>query len=122
MKTLANIFFALLFIMANDMCHAVSNNVRFLPFRSSLLKDGWNPFQVRLASIPKSPLDSEEAKLERRFPEIESCSVDAGMLCRFWYKKPGKDRQCLLVITKGENLKKMLIVFQKQDACPRNSG
>ena len=62
------------------------------------------------------PVDTDEEMLiKAKITEVESCSVDAGRLCRFWYTRSGA---CLMDVAKGEKLKSMETVFQGHDQCP----
>lgn len=102
------------FIFTVGACHSAAP-LRFSKFHSSLLREHWSPYALQKGEIAEYFGDTEERRLKSKFPGLESCSVDAGMLCRFWYKK---GQQCLLVVTRGERLQYMEVVFRKRSECP----
>jgi hypothetical protein len=106
---------AAILLLCTFGAHSAPKHTLFVPIRASLIKQGWRPFQLHRTADASYPSDTEEGRLVQKFHELESCSVDAGMLCRFWYVR---DRQCLLVVTRGEHLKSMRAIYQKPASCP----
>jgi len=108
------IFGALSVVATVATSHPV--NESFLHLRHSLIQQGWKPFKFDRKSLTDYPVDTDEEMLiKAKITEVESCSVDAGRLCRFWYTRSGA---CLMVVAKGEKLKSMKTVFSGHDQCP----
>lgn len=76
--------------------------------RKSLIQEGW---------VPKRHRDSQamdwEKKVRRKFPEMDSCSVDRPV-CSFSFTRHGK---CLRVITWGEDMKSFTVNAVAHDPC-----
>ena len=86
----------------------------FLRARSLIIKKGWKPIPMHQGDdYEYSGIEKELAK--RKFLEIEGCSVDAGVLCIFYYRKLDK---CLRIDTIGENLAQISITRYTEE-CPR---
>jgi len=85
----------------------------FLAARSNILRSRWHPIK-----IPKNSdyeyIGIEKELANRKFFEMESCSMDAGLLCTLYYSKGTK---CLRVETIGEQLKYMKVRYWT-DECP----
>jgi len=79
----------------------------FLAARSNILRSGWHPIK-----IPKSSeyeyIGIEKELANRKFFEMDSCSIDAGSLCTLYYSKKAN---CLRVGTIGEQLKYMKVRY-----------
>jgi hypothetical protein len=85
----------------------------FLVARSRILRSGWQP--VRMHGKDDYDFFGTEKELtDRDFMEFASCSMDAGALCTFYYRKEAK---CLRVNTIGEQLKDMKVT-RWTDECP----
>jgi hypothetical protein len=86
---------------------------QFLRARARIIKQGWKP-------IPMHQNDGYERSgtdrllAERKVFEVDSCSVDAGVLCTFYYKKMAK---CLRVDTVGENVAQITVTRWTEE-CP----
>lgn len=107
--------FAFLIFGAFSVCNASPVGKSFAAYRSSLIKAGWMPFEFH-RNKEEFPLTGEEVALQKaKIYEVEGCSMDAGVLCKFWYTK---GEVCLMVETKGERLKDKRVFYQKRDACP----
>jgi hypothetical protein len=99
----------------NPRVEGVGLNVAkpFVLARTHLLAAGWKPVRIHTNA------DDDYFGLERKlvghnFLEFDSCSVDAGSLCDFYYRKAGK---CLRVDTIGEQVREMK-VLQWMHQCP----
>lgn len=68
----------------------------YLSARKKLIKEGWAPVRY----IDPQLMDREK-KIQRKFPELDSCAIDKPV-CSLSYRKQGK---CLRVITWGEDMK-----------------
>lgn len=88
----------------------------FLVNRSRILKSGWRPTSMHLYDEYEI-FGTEKILRDRNFPEVASCSMDAGVLCIFYYSKETK---CLRVDTRGEQLKDMKVT-RWTDECPEDS-
>lgn len=77
----------------------------FLSARSRLIKQGWAP--VHMHEKDGYIYDGAEKKLiGRHIQEVDSCSVDAGVNCIFYYRKRP---DCLRIDTIGEQVKDMRV-------------
>lgn len=89
---------------------------QFLRARSRIIKLGWKPIPMHQnEGYERSGTDRLLA--ERKILEVDACSVDAGALCIFYYRKMAK---CLRVDTVGENIGQ-IIVTRWTDECPNNN-
>jgi len=85
----------------------------FLETRARLLKLGWKP-------IPRHQNDGyeysgiEKDLVRRQFVELEGCSVDAGVLCIFYYSNSTK---CLRIDTAGEDSARITVIRWIEE-CP----
>lgn len=105
-------------------CLAVVTSIAFatpydkslVAYRNSLLHNGWKPFDFGQKNPDVFPVTGGEVELIKAgVNEVDSCSMDAGVLCNLWYVKDG---QCIRVVSKGERLKNMMVVFQRLEECP----
>lgn len=77
----------------------------FLAARKRILKLGWKPDRMHLHD--KYEYMGTEVELSKLgFVEVDSCSIDAGSLCIFYYRK---GNQCLRVDTVGEQAREMQV-------------
>jgi len=77
----------------------------FLKARSRIISGGWTP--ARMHDDDGYEFSGTEKELEaKQILEIDTCSVDAGVLCIFYYRKR---EQCLRVDTVGEEVAKMTV-------------
>jgi hypothetical protein len=87
----------------------------FTKARSRIVKLGWKP--VRMHRNDNYEYDGAEKKLANRgFVEVDSCSIDAGVLCIFYYSKAS---ECLRVDTRGEQIKYMSVTRWTNE-CPES--
>lgn len=77
----------------------------FLVARERILKAGWKTDKMHYEDNYEYSGTETEA-LELGIAEIYSCTVDAGSLCTFYYRK---DDVCLRVNTIGEQVKDMTV-------------
>jgi hypothetical protein len=85
----------------------------FLVARPRILRSGWRP--TRMHSDDDYEYSGAEKELaDRKFLEVDSCSMDAGALCILYYSKGSK---CLRVDTVGEQLNEMKVT-RWTDQCP----
>lgn len=85
----------------------------FTKARSRIVRLGWTPVRVhRDDGYELSGL--EKVLAERNFVEVDSCSVDAGVLCIFYYRR---ESECLRVDTKGEQIRYMSVTGWTNE-CP----
>jgi hypothetical protein len=105
----------ILFAFSNE-CNSTTNEPSFQIYREHLKHEDWLPFRFTHRETDDFPVTGEEAELiERKIFEVESCSMDGGALCTFWYTKKGS---CLKVTTRGEDLKSMRVISRKPNTCP----
>jgi len=77
----------------------------FLRARSRIIKLGWKP--IRMHQNDGYEYSGTEKELaEKKIFEVDACSVDAGVLCSFYYRKA---KTCLRVRTVGETLGQMSV-------------
>jgi hypothetical protein len=87
----------------------------FTKARSRILKLGWAP--VRMHRNDNYEYDGTEKELaDRGVVEVDSCSLDAGVLCIFYYSKAS---ECLRVDTKGEQIRYMSVTRWTNE-CPES--
>ena len=87
----------------------------FTKARSRIIKLGWTP--VPMHRNDNYEYDGTEKKLaDRGFVEVDSCSIDAGVLCIFYYSKA---LECLRIDTKGEQIKYMSVTRWTNE-CPES--
>ena len=85
----------------------------FLRARSRIISAGWTP--VRTHQDDGYEFSGAEKELvEKHVLEVDTCSVDAGVLCIFYYKKQDK---CLRLDTLGEDVRNMT-VRRWAEECP----
>lgn len=87
----------------------------FTKARSRLVKSGWEPIR-RHRSDRYEYLGTEKELAGRGFMEVESCSVDAGSLCIFYYRRASS---CLRVDTRGERIDYMKVTRWTNE-CPES--
>jgi hypothetical protein len=85
----------------------------FLVARSRILRSGWHPTQMH-SDDEYEYFGAEKELADRKFLEVDSCSMDAGARCILRYSKGTK---CLRVDTVGEQLKDMKVT-RWTDECP----
>jgi hypothetical protein len=84
----------------------------FLEARSRIIKFGWKPIRMHNDNYE---YDGAEKRLaERRFLEVDSCSIDAGANCILYYSKAAK---CLRLDTVGEQVDQMNVTRWTNE-CP----
>jgi hypothetical protein len=85
----------------------------FLKARARVIELGWKP--VRLHARRGFTYDGAEKRLaDRKIYEVESCSMDAGVNCMFYYRK---QKRCLRLDTIGEQVANMKITRWTNE-CP----
>ena len=84
----------------------------FIPARKRLIQAGWVAMRVERGDYGIS--GTETILSEHRIHEFASCSMTAGSLCIFYYRKRG---QCLRVDTIGEQLRHMKVTRWVKE-CP----
>jgi hypothetical protein len=85
----------------------------FLAARSRVIREGWKP--VRMHSEDNYEYSGAERKaVDHGFLEVDSCSIDAGANCIFYYRKATK---CLRVDTVGEQVAEMKVTRWTNE-CP----
>jgi hypothetical protein len=85
----------------------------FLVARSRILRTGWQPTRMH-RNDDYEYFGAEKELADRKFLEVDSCSMDAGALCILYY---GKGTKCLRVDTVGEQVKEMKVT-RWTDECP----
>ncbi len=85
----------------------------FLPARARLVKAGWKPMRIARGDYVISGAETSLAKM--RIYEFESCSMSAGSLCIFYYRKRNT---CLRVYTIGEEPRVMKVTGSMKE-CPK---
>jgi hypothetical protein len=85
----------------------------FILARKHLLDAGWKPVKI-YRNVNYEYVGVENRLVEHGFLEFDACSIDAGSLCDFYYRKAGK---CLRVDTVGEQVRDMK-VLQWTHECP----
>jgi hypothetical protein len=89
---------------------------QFLRARSRIIKLGWKPTPMHQNDgYERSGTDRLLA--ERKVFEVDACSVDAGVLCIFYYSKMAK---CLRVDTVGENVGEITVTHWTEE-CPEKN-
>lgn len=81
--------------------------------RAQILNAGWKPVRPHLNDRYEYS-GTETELIQHGFKEIYSCTVDAGSLCRFYYRQAG---HCLRVDTIGEQLRDMNVTHWLYE-CP----
>jgi hypothetical protein len=88
----------------------------FLRARARIITLGWKPFPMHQnGDYEYSGIEKE--LVGRKFLELDGCSVDAGVLCIFYYSKLN---ECLRVDTIGESLRQ-ITVTQWSRECPEKN-
>ncbi len=114
-KNIALIIFSTIAIACNASPHEPS----FKEFRKELINNGWTPFTFEQREYNDFPVTGEETELfEERIYEVESCSMDGGVLCILWYIKKGG---CLTLTTRGEDLNNMRVITRQKASCPKQT-
>jgi hypothetical protein len=85
----------------------------FLVARSRILRSGWHPARMH-SNDGYEYFGAEKELTDRKFLEVDYCSMDAGALCILYYSKGTK---CLRVDTVGEQLSEMKVI-RWTDECP----
>jgi hypothetical protein len=85
----------------------------FLAVRSRILRSGWHPTRMQ-SNDDYEYFGAERELTHRKYIEFDSCSMDAGALCIFYYSK---GTECLRVETVGEQLNEMKVT-RWTNACP----
>jgi hypothetical protein len=85
----------------------------FLAVRARILRSGWQPIRMHI-NDDYEYFGAEKALANRKFLEVDSCSMDAGALCILYYEKGPK---CLRVDTVGEQINEMTVT-RWTDECP----
>ncbi|MFZ6647740.1 hypothetical protein ACO0LO_18600 [Undibacterium sp. TJN25] len=89
-------------------------DMRFTQARKQILAHGWTPINMARRD-PEISYDSHEKRIVALgWRELESCSLDAGVLCLFYYEKK---KQCMSVTTIGERINDMEVVGSTTE-CP----
>ena len=87
----------------------------FLKARKLALEIGWQPYATQEVGRNGFPWSAAEKRmLDQGFAEISSCS-EGETYCNFFYFREGK---CLLLESKGEQLKFMRLAYWKVVPCP----
>lgn len=85
----------------------------FLKARSRLFKQGWMP--IHMHDKDSYVLSGSETLLaQRKIYEVDSCSMDLGVNCIFYYRKR---QECMRIDTLGEEVKDMKISRWSRE-CP----
>jgi F420-dependent methylenetetrahydromethanopterin dehydrogenase len=91
--------------VATDSVVKIINNEPFLKVRSRMIKQGWGP--VRMHANDGYSYDGAEKRLvEQKIFEVDSCSIDAGANCIFYYRMR---QQCLRIDTVGEQVRDLKV-------------
>jgi hypothetical protein len=100
----------------NPTIESVRLNVAepFVHARTHLLKAGWKPVRLHLNDRYEYS-GTETIVIKLGFMEVDSCTVDAGSLCTFYYRKAD---QCLRIDTVGEQLRDMKVLHWMQECSP----
>lgn len=77
----------------------------FLVARARILRNDWRPIRMHVKDDYEY-FGAEKELADRKFLEVDSCSMDAGALCILYY---GKGPKCLRVDTIGERLDEMKV-------------
>jgi hypothetical protein len=85
----------------------------FLVARTRILRSGWHPTRMH-SNEDYEYFGAEKELADRKFLEVDTCSMDAGALCILYYSKGTK---CLRVDTVGEQLNEMKVT-RWTDECP----
>jgi hypothetical protein len=72
----------------------------FLKARTRIIKHGWKPIRMH-ESDHYEYSGTEKDLVDRGFREVDSCSIDAGVLCTMYYNKK---KECLRLETRGEQV------------------
>lgn len=89
--------------------------------RKLAIQNGWGPVHMHPTKVAAGsqafPVTGAESLLVKKgFFEVDSCSMDAGGLCNFIYKR---GYACLRVMTRGELPKDMrLVQWETFEPCP----
>lgn len=99
-------------------CHAeeyLKENMPFSKARKLTNEHGWQPYKTHRSGEDGFPWATIERKLlGRGIDEVSSCSMGE-TFCNFYYSRAD---ECLLLETKGEQIKRMRLVYWKTVACP----
>lgn len=85
----------------------------FLRARSRIIKLGWKPIRIH-QNDGYEYSGTEKELAEKKIFEVDACSVDAGVLCSFYYAKA---KGCLRINTVGESPDQMNVT-QWTIECP----
>ena len=72
----------------------------FLKARTRIIKHGWKPIRMHRSDNYEYS-GTEKDLADRGFREVDSCSMDAGVLCTLYYSKA---QECLRLETRGEQV------------------
>ena len=116
-RRLVGIVLAIALLTGAHAQEILKKDMRFSSARAALLRHGWQPLRMHAASVAASEREVLEKTLIRHgIVEVDSCSVDAGSLCNFFYKR---DDSCMRVMTRGEQLKDLRVRYwETLSACP----
>lgn len=89
----------------------------FLRARSRVIKLGWKPIQMH-QNDGYEYSGTERELAEKKILEVDACSVDAGVLCSFYYSKA---KRCLRVDTVGESLGQMNVTRWMIECPPQDA-
>lgn len=85
----------------------------FLRARARVIQNGWKPARLR-AKSGYSYDGAEKQLAARKIFEVDTCSMDAGANCIFYYRKK---QHCLRIDTIGEQVRDMKVTRWTQE-CP----
>lgn len=85
----------------------------FLRARARVIQHGWKPARIH-AKKGYSYDDAEKRLADRKIFEADTCSMDAGTNCIFYYRKK---QQCLRIDTIGEQVGNMKVARWTHE-CP----
>lgn len=94
---------------------SLSIGASFATTRTGLIKSGWKPAPVHRRH--GEDVGTETRYVKKHFVEVDSCSMDMGSLCIFYYRKGPK---CLRVDTVGEF--GAMHVTTWENLCPPREG
>jgi hypothetical protein len=86
----------------------------FILARAHLLHAGWKPVRMHI-NDNDAYVGTEHGLVKRGLLEFDACSIDAGVLCDFYYRKADK---CLRVDTIGEQVQSMKVLHWMQECSP----
>lgn len=113
----ATLFLAMTAISGVQAQDHLKKDIPFAQARAQVIRQGWKPLHMHAMSLPPDEREVLEETLIRHGDfEVDSCSVDGGSLCNFFYKRANT---CMRLMTKGERLKELKVVFwETLPSCP----